>query len=349
MVDILKPSIVIDSTGKDLVILVLAAGIKILRINGALKKRHSSQILEIINKALAEIDKTGKDIGCVGVVVGPGSFTGIRIGVATANALAKATGAMVVSINNLEVMLYGKERGVALIDCRNNNYYALVRSRLGDNHYTVLKKTSIEKVKDNYDIIEWERMNVDNLENIFLEKKNCKEFLPSAMPFYIRESSAERLENNESIYSIIKITQEYINQIYCIEKDCFNDPWSENSIIEELNHEGSIQILCHNQKTDKVIGYGICRLFGDQAEIMRIAVINPYRGAGFGGNILASMLKSARDAGAKTIMLEVASDNISAIRLYEKLGFYRDGRRKDYYDKGRDGILYRKDLFVSDI
>lgn len=57
--------------------------------------------------------------------VGPGSFTGVRIGVCAVNAMAAAFKKPIVQVSSLEGLLYGVDNACALIDCRNGNGYAM--------------------------------------------------------------------------------------------------------------------------------------------------------------------------------------------------------------------------------
>jgi tRNA threonylcarbamoyladenosine biosynthesis protein TsaB len=78
-------------------------------------------------------------IGIVYVSAGPGSFTGLRIGIATARALALATGARVVSVPTLEAIAQNAlqspsppERIATLLDAKRRNVFAAVFQRHGN-------------------------------------------------------------------------------------------------------------------------------------------------------------------------------------------------------------------------
>ena len=70
------------------------------------KLTHSEQMMPLLDSLLSHLELNMSDIDLIGVSVGPGSFTGIRIGVAAANAMAMALDIPVVGISSLEAMAY---------------------------------------------------------------------------------------------------------------------------------------------------------------------------------------------------------------------------------------------------
>ena len=70
------------------------------------KKTHSQKIMTMIEQILSELELNVQDIDIFAAAIGPGSFTGLRIGVATVKALAHATGKPVVSVGTLEALAY---------------------------------------------------------------------------------------------------------------------------------------------------------------------------------------------------------------------------------------------------
>ena len=88
-------------------------------------KKHNSMILPMIDDLLEEAKIKMSEIDYFSAVVGPGSFTGIRIGVSTVNALAFACGKKCVAINALEELAYGRNEKefYTAIDCRHDSFY----------------------------------------------------------------------------------------------------------------------------------------------------------------------------------------------------------------------------------
>ena len=91
------------------------------------KKTHSQKIMTMIEQILSELELTVRDIDIFAAAIGPGSFTGLRIGVATVKALAHATGKTVVSVGTLEALAYNVPYAehiiVPIMDARRDNVF----------------------------------------------------------------------------------------------------------------------------------------------------------------------------------------------------------------------------------
>ncbi len=72
-----------------------------------MEKGHSERIVPMIDEVLAEAQVTINDVDAFAVTTGPGSFTGVRTGIAVARALALATGKPVHGTSSLHVMAVG--------------------------------------------------------------------------------------------------------------------------------------------------------------------------------------------------------------------------------------------------
>ena len=87
---------------------------------------HSETLMPIIKQAFDELDFKINDIDLIVCDKGPGSFTGIRIGVATAKAFSDALNIETIGVSSLEALCYNtQETGVicSLIDAKNDNCY----------------------------------------------------------------------------------------------------------------------------------------------------------------------------------------------------------------------------------
>lgn len=99
------------------------------------KVTHSRRLLSVIDLLMAETARTWQDIDGIGISVGPGSFTGLRIGMATAKGLAAAAGKVLVGISTLDALAskcVSDKLICAVLDARKKEVYAAFY-RLGDD------------------------------------------------------------------------------------------------------------------------------------------------------------------------------------------------------------------------
>ncbi len=93
---------------------------------------HSRTLMPMVDKVLADAELDIADIDLFAVSAGPGSFTGIRIGVAAAKGFAYALKKPLIGINTLEAIAAGLYTPdcivVPIIDARNENVYAAAYS-----------------------------------------------------------------------------------------------------------------------------------------------------------------------------------------------------------------------------
>lgn len=99
-------------------------------------KTHSERLIPMLEQLLVATDWQLKDLDFIGVVNGPGSFTGIRIGIATAQGLGQVLKIPLVGINSLDTLSWAgwgrKEDTVVILDARKNEWYC-ARYRWRDN------------------------------------------------------------------------------------------------------------------------------------------------------------------------------------------------------------------------
>ncbi|MGI6213784.1 MAG: tRNA (adenosine(37)-N6)-threonylcarbamoyltransferase complex dimerization subunit type 1 TsaB [Christensenellales bacterium] len=153
------------------------------------KPRHNAELLPAIDALMQRCGLKITDMDCFGAVVGPGSFTGIRVGVSTVNAFCYALGKRAASINALELLRKDKAEDIlAMIDARHDNYYTALYKREGVE-YAFLNREQIEKLTCKK--ILRTQSDPDALMDVFEEKMKKGELTAPVRPFYLRASSAE--------------------------------------------------------------------------------------------------------------------------------------------------------------
>jgi tRNA threonylcarbamoyl adenosine modification protein YeaZ len=101
------------------------------RASEKLGRGHAERLLPMIGELLREAGVTYADLDRIAVTTGPGSFTGVRVGVAAARALALALGIPAVGIGSLEALArpelqrHSEGTVVAVLDARRGEVYAM--------------------------------------------------------------------------------------------------------------------------------------------------------------------------------------------------------------------------------
>lgn len=128
----IRPILAIDTSLGAVSVCILAWGANEPRITETLpmQRGHAEALLPMLDRVVAEVDGGFGAIGRVAVTVGPGSFTGIRVGVAAARALGLALKVPVIGISTLPVLAAPaiaantQFRIVAAIDAKHGCVYA---------------------------------------------------------------------------------------------------------------------------------------------------------------------------------------------------------------------------------
>lgn len=194
--------------------------IKELNINN--NKTHSETLLPLINELLSETNIKLQDINLIACDNGPGSFTGIRIGISTVKAIAESLNIPVIAVSSLEGLAYNihdSECICSLIDARNNQVYCglfdsnhtLIGNYMADDINTILPVINQNKYilfvgdgavahKGLLNINNFRSDNLLHAKNINLcafNKFSKGEILSadSILPMYLRKSQAERMRN----------------------------------------------------------------------------------------------------------------------------------------------------------
>lgn len=122
--------------------------IKEVNLNNGLT--HSESLLPLISQVLEETKLQLKDIDLLAIDIGPGSFTGIRIGIATVKAFVDSLNIKYVCVNSLEgLSLNVANTGVicSIIDARRTNVFAEIVENI-DSNYIIRRNASFENITD---------------------------------------------------------------------------------------------------------------------------------------------------------------------------------------------------------
>ena len=136
-----------------------------------------------------------------------------------------------------------------------------------------------------------------------------------------------------------------------VEAESFTNPWTRDMYSWELQNRSVCHILIVRTEECHVAGFCAFWLVFDEIHINNLAMRPQFRDQGIGTALLQRVLAEARGRGARRATLEVRASNEQARRLYERLGFYVAGTRRNYYSHPVEDalILWRDEANASGI
>lgn len=194
----------IDTSGKNLTVLICKDGEVFSYFDSECGVNHSVNLMPRVEELAEQIGFDFNKADFFACVVGAGSFTGVRIGVATVKAMCFAFNKPCLSITSFDTLAYNvKGKVLAVIDAKHNGFYVC-----GYNNSTVdfepayIMREQLENLIVEYDTIvsstPIENLQVqlvsvkDGLINAIKEKQNLvNNDIEMLTPLYVRKSQAE--------------------------------------------------------------------------------------------------------------------------------------------------------------
>ena len=185
----------IDSATTNLVVAIINDGKIAYIYNNNDNHDTSSKMMPVLAEAFENVGLKPQDIDKIFAVTGPGSFTGIRVGLTVAKTMAYTLNIPIVPISSLEVMASGNG-GTALINARRGYVFAGTYDNDLNNVYPdsyVLMNDSLAKPYISYDSFDFETIkpNIDVLE-VVKKHENDESVNPHTInPNYLKLTEAE--------------------------------------------------------------------------------------------------------------------------------------------------------------
>lgn len=138
-------------------------------------------------------------------------------------------------------------------------------------------------------------------------------------------------------YQITNARRSHVSDIHAIEVECFSEPWTEETIISQLNSENHVFLVALDG--DAVVGYvGMMNVL-DEGYISNVAVTSAYRRQRIADALIDELMVRAAELELVFVTLEVRESNGPAKALYAKHGFKEVGLRKGYYTKPKENAV----------
>lgn len=117
----------IDTSSSNASVSILEDENVLIELNNSDEKTHSQKLMPMIDDAFKKANLSLDDINLISCGIGPGSFTGVRIGIATAKAFIDSKHIPAVGVSSLEALAYNlnKEGYIcSIINANHDNVYA---------------------------------------------------------------------------------------------------------------------------------------------------------------------------------------------------------------------------------
>jgi len=318
-------------------------------------------VAEDIPYILGERKISIDDIDRLGICIGPGSFTGIRVGLSFIKAVKLVKNIPVFGISAFYAMVKasGKDGKIMPVVALRRGYYSTSIYKNGKiiKEPETFTHPELEKTAEEVDFIlagQDSKFNleakkvveVDILSGIFglLKEKVGNGEMPKVeiKPFYGARSIAEEKREKKYI-EFISAENKHLNEVFKIEKDSFPYPWDREEFEKILLNP--YHIFTIGIKDDEILGYIIATREWDELHILNLAVRKQYRKMGIGHSFLHLIIKEAKKSEVKNIYLEVRISNDTAISLYKSFGFTISKVIPGYYYDKEDAVVM--ELYLS--
>lgn len=116
-----------------------------------------------------------------------------------------------------------------------------------------------------------------------------------------------------------------------LHRACLAPGWSDAAIGALLATPGVRALLAGAPAMAAPVGFALLRVVSDEAEVLALGVLPQCRRRGIADALLQHLCERVAHAGARRILLEVATNNGAALALYKKHGFTVAGVRRRYF------------------
>jgi len=140
---------------------------------------------------------------------------------------------------------------------------------------------------------------------------------------------------------IREMTEDDIVPVSIIEEECFSMPWKPDDFRDMIERDNMTYVVAEYE--GRIIGGAGLMCIVGEGNITNVALTKDFRGKGFSKPMLEALLIKGRELGCEAFTLEVRVSNEPAIRLYESLGFIKEGIRPGFYERPKeDAAIYWK-------
>lgn len=327
-----------------------------------MERGHAERLAPMIGEVMASAGVEFSQLARVAVTRGPGTFTGIRIGLSMARGFGVALGIPVTGMSSLAAIAAnatGEGPRAIAVDARGGEIYFALYDAAGQEMLAPCITQSAEAAR----LLPPQAVLLGSAAGLLaaaagtshesgLELPRASRFARFAAgldpashppdPLYLRQPDIKPQYTVQRVDEAQLLAATLLAELH---GESFDKAWNRDEFATLLAvPRTAALIISHGGEPT---GFGLYRQAADEAEIITLAMRPAFRRRGLGRALLGEIERELRGGGAQALFLEVAASNAAARALYARSGFHEAGRRKDYYARsgGReDALVLRKTL-----
>ncbi|MFO1088667.1 MAG: tRNA (adenosine(37)-N6)-threonylcarbamoyltransferase complex dimerization subunit type 1 TsaB [Hyphomicrobiales bacterium] len=334
-----------------------ASGRVLARRHEPMERGHAERLPLMVEEIFAEAGLGPEQIDRLAATSGPGSFTGVRIGLSMARGLALAIDKPAVGVGTLEAMaaaVSDAPAGAAVcaaIDARRGEVYverfaagaastprllplADAAAACGDGSVVLvgsgaplllplLPEATLSAAPPVPDAVTVARLAAT---------RDPHAHPPE--PLYLRTADAKPPAKTAVDVAIVEAGAGDCALLSRLHDAAFDDGWSEEDFARLMAMPGAIALIAGPGTTAPPAAFLFARAAAGEAEIITIGTVPAARRHGLARRLVEHLFALLAGRGISELFIEVASRNAPAIALYRAMGFTACGRRARYYDLG---------------
>lgn len=366
------------STTTQVASIALALGGRMVETRFESRRELARTLMPRVDRLCAEAGVGPGSIEAIAVDRGPGSFTGTRIGVATARALASALGLGIRTDTSLALLCRaarqtapacGPHRMVlAAVESKSDEMFVMPFSWLGAEAAAPIAlalEDASEFARRHAGALlvgaPWRNPAVPRSVTNWAEPAGRDWDYPDAAtlatspgellppervePLYVRVSQPQAAEGmgplrwRPSPVLVRPLRDDDVEDVVAMERRCFVTPWPRGDLVADIRRRNGSYYVIAEDPEGEPIGYAVVWFVFDRGHVASVAVVPEWRRKGVAKRLMFALFAACVARGIRTVSLEYRASNGPAAQLYEELGFQIEGYRRNYYtDTGEDAV-----------
>jgi tRNA threonylcarbamoyl adenosine modification protein YeaZ len=335
-------------------------GTRVVAARRALMERgHAEAIAPMVQEVMTEAGIGPNDLTGIAVTIGPGTFTGIRIGLALAQGLSAARNLPLLPLTSMQATAAALiNRGRSILVCHQAGATGLHYVQRFDASGAALSDCALMEPGDivaaSDDFVVGSSAGQLSLPGVLVPDHDLPEaqhfvayasklaHVPAHLiqPFYMREADAKP-QKVEPV-AVQRVGPTAAPLLAELHAGAFSTGWPAAEVAQMLEIPGTLALLASRGTVP--LGFILLRAIAGEAELLTLAVAPNHRRKGVARLLVESGFIYLKNLRTTALHLEVSSINHAAIALYQAHGFSQSGLRRGYYSSGEDAILMRRDV-----